>query len=214
MKKKISQFKYFIFILFPILSHAQDTDFQNWHNIEIVYKIDKKSNISLDNGIRFSEGVSKCFSDLSFKRNVSNKFNYRLGFRFLLNKKNNIFENKERYYVDVSFKDGFSKKIKYSFRTRLQAQFDSSFNFNQDIKSKLRQKVKFVYVLKSLDVDIFSSVEGFYFINNDLDKIRFQLGFLKGIIQNMTLVISYLFENKFSDNIALSALRTKLVYKF
>ena len=203
------------FVIFYLSS--QNKDFQNWHNFELVYQIDKKNDILLDNGFRFTEHFSyfsKCFSDVSFKRNVSKKINYGLGFRLLFDKKNNVFKQKERYYLDFFYKDGFSKKLKYSLRTRLQTQFDSSFNFDKDVKSKIRQKVKFIYIFKSIDLNIVSSIESFYLINDNLDKIRFQIGFLKDLTQNTSLSINYLFENKYDDNISLYALRTKLAYKF
>ena len=174
-------------------------DIQVWNGLELKYKGLKKTEFIFESGVRFVDNatvVGKYFSDLSIKRRYNDMFSYSIGYRYLLNKNNNlVFQEKNRFYGDVRFKQDVSGVVDVSFRTRVQTQIDSEFGFSQNITNKLREKFKCVYTLKNIDLDFFIGLEVFYLFGEGVEKIRYIAGLEKSFGKKIDLGFNSIFQN-------------------
>tara|TARA_Y100000994_G_scaffold117829_1_gene96745 strand:- start:377 stop:1075 length:699 start_codon:yes stop_codon:yes gene_type:complete len=212
----------FFFILFSTVSVFSQTDnisedIQVWNGLELKYKGVKKTEFVFEGGIRFVDNatvVGKYFSDLSIKRKYNDIFSYSVGYRYLLNKNNDlVFEAKNRFYGDIRFKQDVTNRVSVSFRTRLQKQIDSDFSVSRQIKNKFREKIKCTYDWKNLDLDIFIGCELFYLFDEGVEKIRYIAGLEKSFGKRIGVGFDSMFQNDLLDSEAsLFVFRTTLSY--
>ena len=226
MKKKISQIKYFFLIVFPVFLYSQDADFQNWCNLEFNYKPIKKIEIGFTSSARYTNDhslLSRYFFDFNIRRKHNQFISYSVGYRRIYDRSIRPLETdkKHRLYCDAYYKNKINKRIKYSLRFRLQGQTDSDFSFNQNVKNKFRQKIKFIYDLKDSNLDFYSSLETFLFVyesNKNIDqvfeKIRYQIGIVKPLIKNLDLNVSFLIQQNIDESSVFYVVRPKLTYSF
>ena len=205
--------KIIFFFVFIFYIQAQDKDIQSWNNIEFTYDVADNLRLSLDNGFRFTENtsvMSKYFLDLSVKRKHNKMFSYAIGYRYLLYREINPLEleEKNRFYLDTYFKKNISKSLKYALRTRFQTQI------HEDVVNKLRQKIKFTYDIEKVDVDVVLLIEGFYFVGDALEKLRYQIGFIKPIAKKTNLNLGYMIQQELDHSDLFFVVRAKLSHEF
>ncbi|MAQ31339.1 MAG: hypothetical protein CMD26_01200 [Flavobacteriales bacterium] len=230
-------FKFFI-LLIPFFTYSQDEGLQNWYNLELDYDLTKKLKLSLEGSGRQShdfyffigetpQNTQKLFFDFNIKKKHNNFFGYSLGYRFILlnemyDESNSLaynvinnFSKKHRLYFDAYFNKKITKKFKMCLRTRYQQQLSCEFADNYEtieIVDKLREKIKLEYFLNNSLV-FSTSIELFYLLEKDIEKIRYATGFKKTFGKtsiNFSYMIQHELNNQPSD--ILMALRTKLSY--
>tara|TARA_Y100001968_G_C19076600_1_gene580984 strand:- start:12 stop:683 length:672 start_codon:yes stop_codon:yes gene_type:complete len=221
---KILRVNIFLFLLFcsKSLLFSQNkesaTDFQTWNNLELKHKAFNSLDFVFKGGVRLMENstrVSKYFSDLSVTKKYNNLFSYSLGYRYLLNKNNDLlFEKKNRFYGDFRFKKQAYNRFDLSLRTRIQSQIDTDFNGDQNIKNKLREKIKLNHNFKQIDLDIFSAIEVFYLFGDGCEKIRYMIGFQKSLVKKLDLELNLMYQDELDDPLeSLFAIRTTISYR-
>tara|TARA_Y100000994_G_C15640027_1_gene420881 strand:- start:36 stop:665 length:630 start_codon:yes stop_codon:yes gene_type:complete len=193
-------------------------DFQTWHNLELKHKVLKKIDLSFEGGVRLmdnSRTVYKYFTDLSVIRKHNDLFSYSLGYRYLLNRNNNsLFDKYKRFYGDFSFKKILYNRLSINLRTRFQSQIDPVFGFKRNVKNKLREKIKFNYPFKEIDLNVFSSIEVFYFFDNGFEKIRYIIGVKKSLIKKLDLGLNFMYQHELNDPLkSVFAFRTTISYR-
>jgi len=212
-----------IIILFVSIffTHAQDTDLQSWHNFELGYKPMSNLSLTLNNGVRLVEDVSEVsryFIDFNIKRKHSKFLSYSLGYRHLFDVSGGddatYIHRKERWYLDAYLKQSVFKKMKFSSRTRFQSQMSVTFFNHADIKNKLRQRCKFSYNFNKLDLYAFLSIEAFFLLDDNMEKLRYQIGCLKSISKRTNLSLSYMIQKDLINTDVFCVLRSKLSYEF
>ena len=207
-----------IFILFPVFLFSQKNDFQTWNSVELKYDKIKNIDFIFEGELRLmnnARDISKYFSDFSIKRVHNNLFSYSFGYRHIFQKNNDlIFEKKNRFYADIAFKKPISKRFEFSFRTRVQSQIDAEFGFSENVKNKIREKIKCTYDFKNTDLDVFLGLELFYLVEGDFEKIRCMAGLEKSLLEKMDLSLDGMFQKdlKTSSPELLFIFRTTLSY--
>ena len=228
----------FCILLIPFLTYSQDEEFQNWYNLELDYDLTKKITLSLEGSGRQShdfyffigenpQNTNKIFLDFNIKRKHNIFFGYSFGYRNILlnsiydesnslvyNVVNN-FSRKHRLYLDTYFNKKITKKFKIYLRTRYQKQLSCEFLDNHEtieIVDKLREKIKLEYSFKNT-LDFFTSLELFYLLENDIEKIRYATGFKKKF-GKISINFNYMIQHELNDqpSYIIMALRTKLSY--
>ena len=216
---KINLFFTFFFTFFVLAQEETlSKDFQSWNNIELKYRVVKNLELILEGGFRLTDDLmtfSKYFSDFTIKRKHNNMLSYSLGYRYLLNKNNDlIFDKKHRLYADIRFKKLVYDRLIVSFRTRLQKQIDSEFGGSDNMKNKLREKLKFSYGFDNVNLDIFFGAETFYHLFDEFEKIRYIVGVDKSLDKKIDLCIDYIYQKELGDPLeSFSVIRTTLSYK-
>ena len=90
----------------------------------------------------------------------------------------------------------------------------SDFSFSEELVNKLRQKIKFTYDIKKVDVDAILSIEGFYVVGDVLEKLRYQIRFIKPIAKKTNLNIGYMIQQELRDADLFFVVRAKLSHEF
>ena len=228
----------FCILLIPFLTYSQDEEFQNWYILELNYDLTKKIKLSLEGSGRQShdfyffigenpQNTNKILLDFNIKRKHNNFFGYSMGYRsillnsiydesnsFIYNAVNN-FSRKHRLYLDTYFNKKITKNFKIHLRTRYQKQLSCEFLDNHEtveIVDKLREKIKIEYSLKNT-LDLFTSLELFYLLEKDIEKIRYATGFKK-TLGKISINFNYMIQHELTDqpSYIIMALRTKLSY--
>ncbi len=221
---KILRIKIFFFLLFisSFLIFSQNLesskDFQTWNNLELKHKVLKNFDFAFKGGVRLmdnSRNVSKYFTDLSITRKHNNLFSYSLGYRYLFNKNNDsLFDKYKRFYGDFRFKKKIYNRFSINLRTRFQSQIDPIFGFKENVKNKLREKIKFNYHFKEIDLDVFTALEFFYFFDNGFEKIRYIIGAQKSLIDKLDLGCNFMYQDELNDPFkSVFAFRTTISYR-
>tara|TARA_B100001250_G_scaffold406853_1_gene426601 strand:- start:432 stop:1112 length:681 start_codon:yes stop_codon:yes gene_type:complete len=221
---KIPRINILLFLLFFsksfLFSQNKEStkDLQTWHNLELKYKVLKKIDLAVEGGVRLidnSKTVSKYFTDFSVTKKHNNLFSYSLGYRYLLNKNNDfLFEKKNRFYGDVRFKKKLYDRFLVNLRTRLQSQIDTDFDGEQNIKNKLRKKIKLNYYFKQIDLDVFSALEVFYFFHSGFEKTRYMIGVQKSLAKKLDLGLNLMYQDELLDPLeSFFAFRTTVSYR-
>lgn len=220
MKKEIIHSVIFFIYFIPLFLFPQDNDHQTWTNLELKYRYAERVDFIFDGGLRFTDNstlLSKYFFDFSMKRKCSNIFSFALGVRPVFKKNNDLFfERSTRFYGDARFKRSINKQMDFSVRTRIQTQIEEEFGFSENVKNKIREKVKLVYNLKDFDLDVFLSLELFYLFGESFEKVRYNMGLEKALIHNLNVNINYLVQNEFNTNPRelVFVLRSNIRYNF
>ena len=203
---KIKIFFFLLFISsFLIFSQNLESskDFQTWNNLELKYKFLKNLDFDFKGGVRLKDGsrnVSKYFTELSISRKHNNLFSYSLGYRYLFNKNNDsLFDKYKRFNGDICFKKVLYRRLSINLRTRFQTQIDPVYGFKENVKSKLRERIKFNYYFKEIDLDVFSSMEFFYFFDNGFEKIRYIVGVKKSLIKKIDIGFNFMYQDELND---------------
>jgi len=210
--------KIIFFFVFTFCLYAQDKDVQSWNNLELGCKPMSRFSLTLNNGFRFADNVSEVsryFFDINLKRKHSGFLSYSIGYRYLFdfNRSDNDINinRKKRWYCDAYLKQTLFKKIKFSSRTRFQSQ--TTLN-DSEFKNKLRQKCKFLYNFKKPDLAAFLSTEAFFLLDDNIEKIRYQIGCLKSLSKRTSLSLSYMIQQDFIDSDLFFIIRSKLSHEF
>ncbi|MAZ58675.1 MAG: hypothetical protein CMP56_04660 [Flavobacteriales bacterium] len=209
---------FFVFISFI---HAQENDVQSWSSFELGCKPMSNLSLTYNNGVRFAEDVSEMsryFFDFKIKRKHSRLLSYAVGYRYLFdfNKSDNAtnIHRKKRWYLDFYLKQAVSQKIKFSSRTRFQSQMSVTFLNHSELKNKLRQKCKFLYNFQKSDLAAFFSIEAFFLLDDNVEKLRYQVWCLKSISKKTNLSLSYMIQQELIDSDLFFVIRSKLSYDF
>tara|TARA_B100001250_G_C19515600_1_gene663623 strand:- start:342 stop:779 length:438 start_codon:yes stop_codon:yes gene_type:complete len=142
-------------------------------------------------------------------------FSYSVGYRYLFDKNNDlVFEKKHRFYGDLRVKKNIYKRFFMNARTRLQVQVDDEFKFSKNVQSKLREKIKFIYNVKTLDLDFFSAVEPFYLFGDGFEKIRYIVGLEKSLFEIVDISLYYMYQKELNNPLeSFSVFKTGFSYR-
>ena len=201
----------FIFFL-PSFLLSQEQDFMSWNNIELNYKVSKKTSLSLNNRIIFRENsslFSKYFIDFKVKRKYNKHISYALGVRHSTIRDVYFdFDDKSYTYSDVSFKYTINKAVKATLRNRFKVNID-------ELESIFRQRIKLEYNLTSLPVLVINYFEYFYSREKKIQKIRYGFGIDKNISDKLKINVNYIIQRElnYKNNLHAFILSTKLTYK-
>ena len=201
----------FLFFL-PSFLLSQEQDFMSWNNIELNYKVSKKTSLSLNNRIIFRESsslFSKYFIDFKVKRKYNKHISYALGVRHSTIRDVYFdFDDKSYTYSDVSFKYTINKAVKATLRNRFKVNID-------ELESIFRQRIKLEYNLTSLPVLVINYFEYFYSREKKIQKIRYGFGIDKNISDKLKINVNYIIQRElnYKNNLHAFILSTKLTYK-
>ncbi len=159
-------------------------DLESWNTIGLKYKVNKKFNIGLDQGIRLSHNattVDQVLTDLNFKLKPTSYLNFGVGLRYIYDRGNNdLFDNDFRFNIDAVYKH---KLKNFSFKYRLRYQNRNEIGLSTDegdyFKNYLRLKAGFEYNIKSWKFDPVFSTELYRDLTKytgGFDKLRFTIG--------------------------------------
>lgn len=197
---------------FPSFLLSQEQDFMSWNNIELNYKVSKKTSLSLNNRIIFRENsslFSKYFIDFKVKRKYNKHISYALGVRHSTIRDVYFdFDDKSYTYSDVSFKYTINKAVKATLRNRFKVNID-------ELESIFRQRIKLEYNLASLPVLVINYFEYFYSREKKIQKIRYGFGIDKNISDKLKINVNYIIQRElnYKNNLHAFILSTKLTYK-
>jgi len=214
MSQKIDFHYFYMFCFVPVILCAQNDEYQNWSNLGIGYNFSKKTELSIEGGLR-SDVVSyehvQYFSDFSIKRKHNSVVSYLAGFRYASDRKKNGFESKNRFYADFSIKKDLGLNFNVVCRNRFQAQHVLDYYV-----SKIRQKIKLNYDLKSISLDLYVSLELFYVLDGEFEKTRYVAGLKKSFWDTVDLGVGYMIQKELNTESSdlLYAFRTKILYEF
>ena len=184
----------------------------SWNNIELNYKVSKKTSLSLNNRIIFRENsslFSKYFIDFKVKRKYNKHISYALGVRHSTIRDVYFdFDDKSYTYSDVSFKYTINKAVKATLRNRFKVNID-------ELESIFRQRIKLEYNLASLPVLVINYFEYFYSREKKIQKIRYGFGIDKNISDKLKINVNYIIQRElnYENNLHAFILSTKLTYK-
>lgn len=201
----------FLFFL-PSFLLSQEQDFMSWNNIELNYKVSKKTSLSLNNRIIFRENsslFSKYFVDFKVKRKYNKYISYALGVRHSTIRDVYFdFDDKSYTYSDLSFKYTINKAVKATLRNRFKVNLD-------ELESVFRQRIKLEYNLASLPVLVVNYFEYFYSREKKIQKIRYGFGIDKNISDKLKINVNYIIQRElnYKNNLHAFILSTKLTYK-
>ena len=198
--KKILKNSFLIFFFFSFVSKSQDVDvdYQLWSRFELKYNVDKKTSLSLQNGIRYIDTLSflkRNFTDVKLKFSQNKHISYSLGYRYIFNRNNDNLLNEinHRMYFGCHYKNKISDELSLLLRSRFQNESNNEKSF--------RQKIKISFSLKKIKIKLNSSMELFhdmFFVN---EKIRYSTGFSIPINKKIFLDFNYIFESEVNKNI-------------
>ena len=209
-----NNFHYLCILFFStIMLYAQDDELQNWSNLEISCNIYKNIELSIEGGLRSdisSNEIFKTFSDFSIKKKHNSIVSYSAGFRYASDRKKNGFEPRNRFYADFYLKKDLVLNFNIVYRSRFQTQHDFDYYV-----SKIRQKIKFNYDLKSLNMNTYIALELFYVLDDKFEKTRYLIGLKKSLWNRVDLSVGYMIQKEFNSDSSglLRAFRTKLSYQ-
>jgi hypothetical protein len=201
----------FIFFL-PSFLLSQEQDFMSWNNIELNYKVSKKTSLSLNNRIIFRENsslFSKYFVDFKVKIKYNKHISYALGLRHSTIRDVYFdFDDKSYTYSDLSFKYTINKAVKATLRNRFKVNID-------ELESVFRQRIKLEYNLTSLPVLVINYFEYFYSREKKIQKIRYGFGVDKNISDKLKINMNYIIQRElnYENNLHAFILSSKLTYK-
>ena len=210
-----NNFHYLCILFFStIILYAQDDEFQNWSNLEISCDIYEKIELSIEGGLRSdisSNQIVKSFSDFSIKKKHNSTVSYSAGFRYASDLKKNGFEPKNRFYADFYLKKNLWLNCSVLYRSRFQSQHAFDYYVN-----KIRQKIKFNYNLKSLNLNAYIALEVFYVLEDRFEKTRYLIGFKKSLWNRIDLGVGCMVQKELNIDSSglLYAFRTKISYEF
>ena len=201
----------FIFFL-PSFLLSQEQDFMSWNNIELNYKVSKKTSLSLNNRLIFRENsslFSKYFIDFKVKRKYNKHISYALGVRHSTIRDVYFdFDDKSYTYSDLSLKYTINKVVKATLRNRFKVNFD-------ELESVFRQRIKLEYNFTSLPVLVINYFEYFYSREKKIQKIRYGFGIDKNISDKLKINVNYIIQRElnYANNLHAFILSSKLTYK-
>ena len=192
--------KIFLLLILPMSVLSQENDFQIWTSVSASKKIIKKTNLIVKQGARFRENstmYSKLFTDIKIKRKYNKHFSFAAGYRHSTdwNKKQDL-ENKNRFYIDVYYKDKYYKRYLLGVRTRWQTQ-GNMFGYS----TTFRQKFVFAYNIKKTKLEPSVGLEYFLpFKSMLVEKLRYTFGFSHPITKDLDFVLAYRIQQEFNTN--------------
>ena len=201
--------------LFPSLLFSQQNDFQTWNSIKLKKRIIKRTNLHVNQSIRFRENsslVDEFFTDMRVKHRIKKtNISFSFGYRFITDYNfdvEGIFHY--RYYIDVSNNKKF-RRFRLGVRDRLQYQ-----GFSSEYSYIFRQRLALSYNVKKTPFEPFSQFE--YFIpleEKEIKKLRFSLGFSYPIYKNLEMNLYYRIQRQINtkDPNNLYILGTSLIYQ-
>ena len=227
MKRNLSFFIFFFTISlgFCQISNLVVNDFQTWNSVEFEYQKINKTEFAIESGIRFDnnlQDLSKFLTDFMIKREFNKYLDYAIGLRYDRRKKNNLPEERFRWYFDcyLGYKIYPNTTLKSRTRYQLQLMRDDLFSGAAEgandlnvLTKKIRQKITLSH-RKSEKINIFLATEVFHEIGSGWQKIRLISGLKKQTSKNISVSLSGLFQSDFDNdgNNSFFAFRTKLNY--
>ncbi len=192
--------KIFLLLFLHFFSIAQENDFQTWTSISASKKLIKRTDLIVKQGVRSRENSSvrsKLFTDIKIKRKYNRNFSFAVGYRFSNDwNKRFILAQKNRFYLDVYYKDKFKKRFLLDLRARWQTQG----NF-KGYSSHLRQKSIIAYNIRKTKLEPSFAIE--YFLNIEsvlVDKLRYTFGVSHPITKDLDAEIAYRIQQEYYVN--------------
>ena len=190
----------FFLLLLPLTLSAQENDFQTWASFSVSKKIIKKTDLVIKQGMRCRENStlkSKLFTDIRIKRKYNKHFFYAAGYRFSndWNKHLNL-SQRNRFYVDIYFRDKCKKRFLVSMRARWQKQGNC-----QGYSSAVRHKSALAYNIKKTKLEPSIALEYFLYLETKvIEKMRYTLGIAHPITKSLDAEIAYRIQQEFYTN--------------
>jgi hypothetical protein len=187
MRKIQNSILLLLFCTFSAL--AQENDFQFWSSFSTDDKVTYKTDIILKQGLRFRENaslLSKSFTDIKLKYKYNKKIAVAVGFRDINEwNKQLTREQKTRYYTDLYLKKMLDRFM-LTVRNRYQKQGNT-----KGYAYVFRQELSLKYNIRKNKLEPILAAEYFYTEQQQINKLRYTLGFSYPITKKVDLAIAY-----------------------
>ena len=122
MKRNLSFFIFFFTIYLGVCQISNlANDFQSWNSFEFEYQKINKTDFAIESGIRLDnnlQDLSKFLTDFMVKREFNKYLDYAIGLRYDRRTKNNVLEERLRWYFDCYLGYNIYPNITLKLRTR------------------------------------------------------------------------------------------------
>lgn len=182
----------FILIFFPFFLFGQESDFMLWSKASLSYSINKKTDVSFSQGLRFRENAS-LKEELHSNFSVSRKWNkrWRVAMDYRLIEEYDFFFNSELKHR-VSFDFNWRKKIdRITLKSRSRFQYGSTLLF--------RERISAHYNIRKTPLEPSFLLETFYDFST-VSKARATIGLSYPLAKSTELDLYYRLQNDFKQS--------------
>lgn len=181
-----------ILIFFPLFLFGQESDFMLWSKASLNYSINKKTDISLSQGLRLRENASflnELYSNFSITRKWNKRWRVSMDYR-LIEEYDVFFNSETKHRLSLDF--GWRKKIdRLTIKSRSSFQYGSSFVF--------RERISAHYNLRKTPLEPSFLLESFYDFST-FNKLRATIRASYPLAKSTDIDLYYRLQNNFKNS--------------